>query len=205
MKQIKAVVFDFGKVISFPPDHSVMEEIAALAGIKWEKIEPLYWKYRRDYDRGRFAVSGFFQNIFNELDHKIDKETLLKIGELDLNSWKKINPGTVELMAEIKKAGFLLGILSNMPFDYLEFARRNFPVMNLPHAGIFSCELGFIKPEEGIYLKLLSAIGCRAEELVFFDDVPENVEKALELGMEARIWQDCSIARQDLADLGLYL
>ena len=206
MKEIKAIVFDYGKVISFPPADGVMDEIASLAGVKRELLEPLYWKFRGDYDRGDLPiVSGFYRKILDGLGRKVDDELLIKMGELDLNSWKNINPGTVELMEEIKKAGYLLGILSNMPFDFLEYARKNFPVFVLPHAGLFSCELGLLKPEKAIYLKLLSVMGCQAEELVFFDDVPENVEKALELGIEARIWQDCEKAHRDLADLGLLL
>ena len=206
MKNIKAVVFDYGKVISFPPADEVMDEIAAVAGLKREDLEPLYLKFRGEYDRGDIPlVSGFYRRILDELDCKVDEENLIKMGELDLNSWRRINPGTVELMEEIKRAGYQLGILSNMPFDFLEHARRTFTVFNLPHAGLFSCELGLIKPEKAIYLKLLSSMGCRAEELVFFDDVPENVEKALELGIMARIWQDCEKARRDLVDLGMEL
>jgi putative hydrolase of the HAD superfamily len=203
MQKIKAIVFDYGKVISHPPAQGVMDEIAALAGISRELFEPLYHKFRGDYDRGKSAVTGFYRNILNELNIKANDETISKMGELDLNSWKQINPGTVKLMEEIKQAGFLLGILSNMPFDFLKYARENFPVIGLPHVGIFSCEIGLIKPEKAIYEKLLSAMSCQGSELVFFDDVPENVEKALELGIKARIWQDCDKARQDLFDLGI--
>jgi putative hydrolase of the HAD superfamily len=204
-QKIKAIIFDYGKVICLPPDDGVMDEIAALAGVSRERFEPLYLKHRGDYDRGKFAVFDFYRNVISELNIKMDEEKISKMGALDLNSWKRINPETIKLMEEIKKAGFILGILSNMPFDFLEYCRKNIPVIRLPDVGIFSCEIGLIKPEKAIYQKLLSTIGCRAEELVFFDDVPENVNKALELGIEARVWQDSNKARQDLVELSIQL
>ena len=203
---IKAIVFDYGKVICFPPADEVMDEIADLAGIEWKVIEPIYRKLRGEYDRGTFALAAdFYRKILLELDCKADDETLKKMGKLDLDSWKEINPATVKLMEDIKKAGYKLGILSNMPFDFLDFIRNNISVINLPHAALFSCELGIIKPEKAIYQKLISVMDCRPQELVFFDDVLENVEKAKELGVEARLWLDCEKARLDLADLGVKL
>jgi putative hydrolase of the HAD superfamily len=92
-----------------------------------------------------------------------------------------------------------------MPTAFLEYGRMNIPVFKFPHFGVYSCEQGCIKPEAAIYLKTLALAGCQAEELVFFDDVPENVDKALELGIKARLWKDCDKARNDLAELGLSL
>ena len=202
MCKLKAVVFDYGKVISFPPDKGAWDEIAALAGLKWEDMEFPYKKHRGDFDRGRLNSSGFYRAILDDLNCKIDEKILKQMGELDLKSWININPETVRLMEDVKNAGLILAVLSNMPSDFLKFV-RTIPVLSLPHVGIYSCETGSIKPEEAIYLKLLSETGCRSEELVFFDDVPENVSKALDLGIEARIWQDCEKARRDLYDLGL--
>jgi putative hydrolase of the HAD superfamily len=202
---IKAVIFDYGKVICFPPDDSVMDEICALGVVERALLDSKYWKYRGDFDLGKLTVFGFYRNILEELGREIDEDKLTRMGELDNNSWKNINPGTVRLMEDVKKAGLVLGILSNMPTAFLEYARVNIPVFSLPHFGIYSCEVGCMKPEAAIYLKTIAAAGCRAEELVFFDDVPENVDKALELGINARLWQDCDKARSDLTELGLRL
>ena len=205
MRNIKAIVFDYGGVISFPPSDTVMEEIAALAGIKPEIFKQLYSKHRKDYDRGKFPVSIFYKNILDESNIKVDKEIINKMGRLDHNSWKEINPETIKLMQDIKNAGFILGILSNMPFDFLEYLCGVSSVYRLPHIAIYSCEAGCIKPEEAIYRLLLSKIKCRAEELVFFDDVKENVDKALEIGIKARLWEDCQKAHKCLEELNIRL
>ena len=203
--KIKAVVFDYGKVICFPPDDSVWEKISSLADITWDAIDPFYKKHRGNYDRGIFSAFGYYKKILDDLKINITDEKIRQMGQLDMNGWKNINPATEKLMNDVKNSGLLLGILSNMPYDFLDFARKNIPVISLPHTGIFSCEAGVIKPEKEIYLKLLSELKCLPEEVVFFDDVPENVSKALELKIEARLWEDCEKARRDLAELGVVL
>jgi putative hydrolase of the HAD superfamily len=135
----------------------------------------------------------------------LDDEKIDEIEEIDSASWKNINAETVSLMEEIKKAGYLLGILSNMPFNFLAWARENLPVFSLPHAGIYSCEENLIKPEEGIYRKLLSALGVEAGELVFFDDKIENIKGAAALGIKAVLWEGPESARQKLLSLGIRL
>jgi putative hydrolase of the HAD superfamily len=200
---IKAVVFDYGKVISFAPDHGVMDELAAMAGVRREDLEPAVWKLRGEYDRGTLDGPAYFRSVADSLGISIDTETAKKMAAVDMSSWKRVNPGTVKLMEEIKKAGYTLGILSNMPFDFLEYARKNLPVFSLPHAGVFSCEVKAVKPEEAIYRRLVSALGCRNNETVFFDDIRDNVDKARELNINAFLWKDVGQARRELAGLGV--
>jgi putative hydrolase of the HAD superfamily len=202
---IKAVVFDYGKVISYAPDHGVMDEIAALAGADREALEQAVWKFRGNYDRGTLTGAAYYAQVAASIGARVDAETAAKMAAIDMLSWKRVNPATVSLMEEIKRAGYTLGILSNMPFDFLEYGRGNLPVFSLPHVGVFSCEAGVIKPEEAIYQRLIAALGCRNREAVFFDDVRENVDKAKELNINAFVWKDATAARGDLATLGVIL
>ncbi|MCL2831678.1 MAG: HAD family phosphatase [Treponema sp.] len=204
--QIKAVAFDYGKVICMPPDGSVWKKIASLAGIGWDVIDPVYRRYRLDYDRGKFDAAGFYKKIMDELRINVDDDQTLKaMGELDLGSWKNINPQTVRLMEELKNSCLLVAILSNMPYDFLSQARKQIPVFSLPQISVFSCEAGAVKPEKEIYQFLLGRLKCRAGEVVFFDDLPENIEGAAAVGINARLWVDIKKARGDLRELGINL
>jgi putative hydrolase of the HAD superfamily len=120
-----------------------------------------------------------------------------------MDGWKRLNPATVQLMRDIKAAGFFLGILSNMPHDFLSWARKNSPVFSLANVSLFSCEVNLLKPEKAIYQKLLSMLGIEAGELVFFDDNADNIEGARSLGIEAKLWKNPETARQELLSLGI--
>jgi putative hydrolase of the HAD superfamily len=132
-----------------------------------------------------------------------------KLIETDSDSWKNINMETVALMEDVKKAGYTLGILSNMPHDFLAWARKTLPVFSLPQVGLFSCEVNLVKPEQAIYQKLLSMLSAEgvafAGEVVFFDDKIENIKGAESVGINALLWKDAESARRELFSLGVSL
>ena len=214
---IKAVIFDYGQVISLPQDTKVIDRLAEIIGVSREKFEPLLWSLRVEYDRGVITAKEYYNNILSSLNIRLDEKIIDEIIRMDLESWKNINPGTEKLMEDVKKAGYILGILSNMPHDFLAWARKNIPVFSLPHLGLFSCEVNLVKPDKAIYLKLLSQLSetvvsaeatvseIKGEELVFFDDNPENVRSAKALGINAFVWESPENARRELLSLGVKL
>jgi putative hydrolase of the HAD superfamily len=167
-----------------------------------EKLNALDRQYRGElFDRGTLDSKGYYKFILAQAGVFLNDEALQKLAEADLNGWKNMNPRTEKLMREIQKAGFKLGILSNMPHDFLGYARTHIGVFREADVGIFSCELGVIKPETAIYGALITALGCGYEEVVFFDDVKDNINKAVDLGIRGLIWKDPETARQDLKRL----
>jgi putative hydrolase of the HAD superfamily len=202
---IQAVVFDFGKVICCDPGNEPFEKIAGMAGLELKEFAPLLWSYRTGYDRGVISGEEYYRTALSEAGVCPADDIIKKMLETDLESWTRINPLTVALMQDVKKAGLKLGILSNMPHDFLAMARKRFPVFQLCDAGVFSCDVNSVKPEEPIYRAVLSALGCRADEAVFFDDMPVNVEKALALGFKGYVWESPENARQELRRLSIAL
>lgn len=63
---------------------------------------------------------------------------------------------------------------------------------------IYSHEVGLAKPDPAIYELTRSRIGVRADEIVFLDDVAENVAAARACGWHAVLHVD---ARQSIADV----
>jgi len=202
---IKAVVFDYGNVISLHQDPKTMDELAGRVGVERDKFVSTLWSLRREYDRGTISSIEYFKIVLSALAVSMDEKSIEELIEIDTNSWKNINTETVTLMEELKAAGYLVGILSNMPGDFLAWARKNLPVFSLPHIGLYSCDVNLVKPEEAIYRKLLSMSGVEADELVFFDDKVENIKGAEAIGIKAILWVNPKEARRELVSLGVKL
>jgi len=202
---IKAVVFDYGNVISIHQDPKTMDKLAGLAGIERKKFESTLWSLRSGYDRGTISAKEYFKTVLSALAVSMDEKSIEELIEIDTNSWKNVNTETEALMKEIKAAGYLVGILSNMPSVFLVWARKNLPVFSLPHVGLYSCDVNLVKPEEAIYRKLLSMLNVEAGELVFFDDKVENIKGAEAIGIKAILWKDPKEARRELISLGAKL
>ena len=202
---IKAIIFDYGNVISLPQDPQVLDELAKKAGADRLLFESLLWSTRKEYDRGTISVQEYYKNLFSRLAVTVDDKTMDEMITMDLESWKNINTGTTALMDDVKRAGYILGILSNIPHDFLSWARKSVPVFTLAQVGLFSCEVGLIKPEPEIYQALISRCGIEAEELVFFDDNPDNIRSAASMGIHAFLWKSPEDARRELLSLGVGL
>ncbi|MDR1445508.1 MAG: HAD family phosphatase [Treponema sp.] len=198
---IEAVIFDYGGVISTSPPFSVREDLAALAGIPVEKLNKVDRVCRREYDRGRFDTAGYYRHLAKEAGIRAGEETILKMARIDTDSWKNFNPGTLELMEDVKAKGFTLGILSNMPFDFLDWLKTELPVFHKVDLALFSCELALIKPEKEIYEILAERLGCGFENIVFFDDMRENIDAAKALGIRGFVWKNAEEARSELQKL----
>ncbi|MDR2305429.1 MAG: HAD family phosphatase [Treponema sp.] len=198
---IEAVIFDYGGVISTSPPSSVREDLAALAGIPVEKLNKIDRLCRREYDRGRFDTAGYYRYLAKEAGIHAGEETILQMARIDTDSWKNFNPGTLELMEDIKARGFRLGILSNMPFDFLDWLKIELPVFHKVDLALFSCELALIKPEQKIYEILAERLDCNFENIVFFDDMRENIDAANALGIRGFVWNNAGEARSELQKL----
>ena len=199
---IKAVAFDYGGVICFPPPPENRAELERLCGLSAQTLLELNRKFRGEWDRGAYLGADFYKHILSIEGIFPDDETLDKIAQTDMAGWKRINPATVQLMRDIKAAGFPLGILSNMPSDFLAWARQNNPIFGEADAAVFSCDCNLLKPQAAIYEKLKNSLSCEYGEIVFFDDMTDNIAKAKELGILGFVWEGAESAREILKGFG---
>jgi putative hydrolase of the HAD superfamily len=198
---IKAVAFDYGGVISLPQDENAMRDMASIAGIGAARMEKIYWDSRHLYDRALVSGSEYFKNILAAEGIFPGNRAIEALIRRDVESWSRTDEGTERLMNDVKQAGLKVGVLSNMIRPFLEIAAGNIPALRIPDVSVYSCEAGAVKPEKKIYDLLLSALGCGAGELVFFDDSEINVEAAKKLGIHAFLWQGAAAARRELEAL----
>jgi putative hydrolase of the HAD superfamily len=158
----------------------------------------IYWDNRQIYDRGLVNGSEYFKNILADVGIFPDNAAIEEMIRKDVQSWSRINAETEQLMNDIKQAGLKVGVLSNMVQPFLDMVRDSIPVLRISDGSIYSCEVDTVKPERKIYELLLSALGCEAGELVFFDDTGINVSAAEKLGIHAFLWRDAVAARREL-------
>ncbi|MCI5573499.1 MAG: HAD family phosphatase [Faecalibacterium prausnitzii] len=86
-----------------------------------------------------------------------------------------------ELVRRMKNHGYCVYYLSNIPQDVLDLLRQR-GVLDRFDGGVASCEVHINKPDPRIYQALLDKYHLKAEECVFIDDRPENVQTAFSMG-----------------------
>ena len=125
-------------------------------------------------------------------------DLMKKIALLDMQSWRKFRQDVTDWGLSLQKQGFKLGILSNMPTEFLQYYRNEIPLFVHADYACFSCEVHVIKPEPEIYNIVLDGLGVRPEEAVFYDDMQVNIDAACNLGIHACLWTGLENARNAL-------
>jgi putative hydrolase of the HAD superfamily len=134
----------------------------------------------QSFDTGEIEPADFYKEAILKLDAKIDQDTFFCI----YNDVFSVNPPVLDLMKRLK-ANYPLILLSNTDVERFGFIKKMFPEILLFDDYVLSYEVGYMKPHPEIYREALKKARVPAEECVFLDDLPENVEEALRLGINA--------------------
>jgi len=199
---LRAVVFDYGMVLSGPPNAEAHAELIRLTGLAPEQFESCYWTDRLDYDKGVLNGATYWQKFARDAGLSLSNGTLEELERQDVLYWTTYDPQMIAWQAQIKQRGLITGILSNMGESVLANIKREFAWLHGFDVLVWSFELGLVKPEPAIYHHLLDKLGTQPQETLFLDDKAINVEAARELGIHALEFSTIARLRQDLIAAG---
>ena len=178
----RVIVFDYGEVISRSPSETDRAELVAIAGIPAEPFWERYWAHRDALDRGDLSVPNYWRTIAAEVGATWPPGTVQQLWAADFRSWISVEPGTVELLADLHAGETRLALLSNAGFDFSDPFR--FSPMGQYFERIFvSAEMNALKPEPAIYLEVATELGITPEQMVFIDNKSANTDAAAALGI----------------------
>ena len=93
-------------------------------------------------------------------------------------------PGALETLATLRERGYRLGLISDCSAETPQLW-ASLPFAPLIEAPIFSCDVGYLKPDPHIYQIACERLGVTPEECVYVGDRPEEVIGARAAGMRA--------------------
>ncbi len=201
--KITAVLFDYGRVLSGPPDPEAQREMEQILDIDEPALQVAYWSHREAYDRGTLGGLSFWEDVAKDLHRPLSAEDLDALIRLDNKLWTQPNMPMIQWAANLHSAEIKTGILSNLG-DAMEagiFAR--FPWLAGFTHHTFSHRLGMVKPDPAIYRYAATGLGTPESEILFIDDKEENVAAARGVGMAAITYRGYDEFLQSMADMGL--
>ena len=114
---LRAVILDYGMVLSAPADPDAHHELIQTLGAPAEDFEREYWAYRHAYDSGEFDGAGYWHRCAQGAGVAVTDEQIRKLIAIDIRMWSILNPTMFDWAVTIGKSGFKTGILSNIPFE----------------------------------------------------------------------------------------
>ncbi len=182
MRMIKAVLFDYGNVLSHPGEPGRIAENPNLKNLEANSFCNAYWHGREDYDRGTVEAAHYWDGVGKKLDRIFSTQEKEHLIAQDIACWSILNSVMLEWVSHLKQKGIIIGLISNMPLELTRSIRNEPWIANFDHC-TFSCEIGLVKPHRSIYEHSLSNLGLQGSESLFIDDRKENIDAAAELGI----------------------
>jgi len=199
------ITFDLGGVVvRVCPTPEMAAEIA---GIPWreprhpvrlDEIDRLLF----DWQVGQLSDDALFEAWADALGGRFNGEEARRMSEAWLLGEYE---GVAPIVRRLQASGRRLGCLSNTCNHHWEMMLTQpelYPTMALLAERHASHLLGYMKPDERIFARYEEAVGASGEQIVYFDDAPENIEVAAARGWRTvRITPEQSPSVQILENL----
>ena len=181
---IKALIFDFGGVLARTESQEPRERLARQLGLSRQELYDAVFncKESRLAQLGRMSSEDRWQRIAQVLR--------LRSPEGLLAFRTEFFAGDVldtELVSYIRRMQgcYKTALLSNAYAEFAEILYTKFGLDDCFDVTIISGLVGMMKPDPAIYRLALERLQVAPHEAVFVDDMPENVEGAVAVGMHA--------------------
>jgi putative hydrolase of the HAD superfamily len=176
----------------------------------WDRvlIETSRWRLAGE-ERDPYRI---LRRLVDQVDASISddkvRDVLAQRTERFRDCFRNIPDANVAVLKKLKGAGFKLALLSNADVMDMD-AYRGCPLEGCFDVEVFSCEVGWVKPEPEIYRLTLDRLGLAAGDCIFVGDGGSNEldgAKAVGLrtifvsGVIEELWPERIPARRAAAD-----
>lgn len=193
--RLKAVVFDFGGVILNLPPIEIELFVSNALDVSREAVQKTLFSAGADLIEGKIPEDIFWKNYAHLVQRTLPDDFEEQMSAFFAKN-APIHSEVIQIAQILKSKGFLLPILSNIsPFQIKIF--KNLHCFTPFEPLLFSCEIGFKKPDTRIFAFLLEKIRLKPQECLFIDD-EQNVLTANHLEINGIQFQSTEKLRRDL-------
>lgn len=178
---IKSIVFDMGNVLLQFSRERFLDAVGAQGEDRRMLLNNVYLSVEwARMDRGSMTEEEAAESMCRRLPERLHEKARALVGQWDREILPV--PGMAQLVRELKEAGYGIYLLSNASYRQSEYW-PHVPGNEYFDGVVVSAFEGLVKPERAIYDRLLTRFALRAEECLFIDDLPLNIEGAERAGM----------------------
>ncbi len=176
----KTIVFDVGKVLvnfSFEKFKAFLTK----HGASFKDNQDFFEKSSLlDFEKGLISEQSFLNKINSNLDKKIELKEIK-------DNWENIFTLDKEMFDFAKQTAkkHPTYLLSNTNPIHWPFLEKTYGLTNFVNGYLTSHEAGSMKPAHKIYETFIQKFNLKPNQILFVDDMKENIEAAIELNWNA--------------------
>ena len=180
---IKAIIFDFGRVISAQKPASLFQRYEQELGLPPGKLNRIMFgsDIWHEVLVGRSTIDDYWREIGPALG--LDTDEAILAFRQRYHDDEAINGTVLDLLRRLEGC-YRLAVLSNAPAGLSRWL-ADWQMLDLFDVVVCSGEVGLAKPDPAIFRLALERLSVEPGEAVFIDDTLGHVEVARSLGMHA--------------------
>ena len=201
MPPITTLFWDIGGVILTNGwDRQSRREAAQAFQLDWEDFQDRHDLSFPAFDAGQISLDQYLDRTLFYRPHTFTREEFTAF----MFAQSKEYPETRAILSAAAGTGkYLIAAINNEPLELNQYRIEAFHLRKDFTAFFSSCYLHSRKPEETIFRIALEVTQRAAEECVFIDDRPLNLENPRRLGMNVVHHQNASQLLAALKTLGI--
>jgi glucose-1-phosphatase len=200
---ITTLVFDFGNVLGFFSHRQAAEQLAAYSPLSVDEILNLYLDHQLedDFESGRISLPDFRTQVRQRCGLTCGDEQL----DTAIADMFTPNEEVCKLVPALKPRYRLLLLSNTNELHALQFRRQFADTLAHFDALVLSHEVGLRKPCADIYVHCHKLAEGEPAQVLFIDDLPDNIEAARACGWRGIVYHPGLDLRRELKKLGVEL
>ena len=201
MAEITTLFWDIGGVILTNGwDTASRKAAAEVFHLDWDEFHERHDLSFPAFDSGNISMNEYLNRTLFYRTRKFTREEFSAF----MFAQSKEYPESRAVLAKAAKTGkYFIGSINNEPMELNEYRIAEFHLRRDFQVFFSSCYLHTRKPEETIYRMALEVTQRPAEECIFIDDRPLNLENPRKLGMRTIHYQNAEQLRGELKKYGV--
>ena len=208
-RKLKLVLFDLGNVLVYIHPEAFLQTLGIDTPGNRQYYHPSVVEIVKRYERGDDGTEQYLDQLevllngrgapHNPAGKKFSRDELTRAM---LTVIGQPVAGMEDLVRRVGQSA-QVGLLSNTNPLHYEFCQSNFPVLRLIPLHLLSFQLRSLKPEPAIFERVLQRVRITAADILYIDDLEENLRAAEEAGFTSHLFRDRSQLQAVLRDLTL--
>lgn len=203
---VEAVLFDADGVLQHQ-NATLHDLLTAVLSLPPEEVEARYhevWEAESPILTGQGSFVETMADLLVKWGRPGHADTFVQASK-DIRTDEAI----ASIVRRLRKDGVLCCLASNQMRYRARYMSETLGYGSLFDREFYSCDIGHKKPDAAYFLAILAALELPPERVLFIDDNEANVAAALDLGMNAAVFQPApgvepgSLMRSILSEYGL--
>ena len=201
MSEITTLFWDIGGVIMTNGwDTGARRRAAETFHLAWEEFQDRHDLSFPAFDSGLSSLDEYLNRTLFYRPRAFTREEFIAFMFAQSKEYPE-SRAVLDKLARMEK--YFIGSINNEPLELNEYRIKAFHLRRDFQVFFSSCYLHTRKPEEMIYRIALEVTQRPAEECVFIDDRPLNLENPRKLGFKTIHYQDAEQLRAELKSYGV--